>query len=186
VNPSVVIEVLTPDFNENETAIETVLRAWPQVFNHNLETVRRLTPLVRSRATYERSLRVLRQVKVRQGSDGFTKSGFMVGLGETEGEVIAAMKDLREAGCELLTLGQYLQPTRENLPVVEFIAPEQFARYAQTAGDLGFAHVASGPRVRSSYHAADFLPNLASLAVKAGQGPAQDQESNDHHHPQEH
>jgi lipoic acid synthetase len=171
LNPGVVIEVLTPDFNENETAIETVLGARPQVFNHNLETVRRLTPLVRSRATYERSLRVLRRVKVRQGSGGFTKSGLMVGLGETEAEVREAMKDLRGAGCELLTLGQYLQPTREHLPVVEFITPEQFARYAQTARDLGFVHVASGPRVRSSYQAADFSPNSA---VKAGQVPPQD------------
>jgi len=171
LNPGVVIEVLTPDFNENETAIETVLAGRPNVFNHNLETVRRLTPRVRSRATYDRSLSVLRKVKARQGDGGFTKSGLMVGLGETEAEVMEAMKDLRGAGCELLTLGQYLQPTRENLPVVEFITPEQFAHYAQTARDWGFVHVASGPRVRSSYQAGDFSPNSA---VKAGQVPAQD------------
>jgi lipoyl synthase len=171
LNPNVAIEVLTPDFNDEPTSIETVLAGRPNVFNHNLETVRRLTPRVRSRATYERSLSVLRKVKARQGDSGYAKSGLMVGLGETEAEVREAMSDLRQAGCELLTLGQYLQPKRDNLPVVEFITPEQFAHYAQAARDLGFIHVASGPRVRSSYQAADFLPNLA---VKSGQAPAQD------------
>ena len=171
LNPGIAIEVLTPDFNDAPASINTVLAGRPNVFNHNLETVRRLTPRVRSRATYERSLSMLRQVKAGQGADGFAKSGLMVGLGETEAEVLEAMQDLRGVGCELLTVGQYLQPTRENLPVAEFVAPEQFARYAQVARELGFVQVASGPRVRSSYHAADFSPNSA---LPAGQVPAQD------------
>ena len=161
LNPGIVIEVLVPDFNDREESIETVLAANPHIFNHNLETVRRLTPQVRSRATYDRSLSVLRKVKARSGDSVYTTSGMMLGLGETEAEVTVALEDLRGAGCDTLTLGQYLQPTLKHLPVVEFIPPEVFDAYGQVARRLGFVHVASGPRVRSSYHADEF--NLPSM-----------------------
>jgi lipoic acid synthetase len=156
LNPEVVIEVLTPDFNDCDESIDAVLAARPEIFNHNLETVRRLTPSVRSRATYDRSLRVLKKVKARCGSAIHTKSGLMLGLGEQEGEVLAAMRDLRGVGCDILTLGQYLQPTLRHLPVVEFISPARFDELGQRARQMGFAHVASGPMVRSSYHADEF------------------------------
>jgi len=155
-NPGVVIEVLTPDFNDRDESIETVLLARPHIFNHNLETVRRLTPGVRQRATYDRSLSVLSKVKQRGGRSVYTKSGLMLGLGETEAELFQAMTDLRRVGCDILTLGQYLQPTRNHLPVVEFVSPATFAEYKRAAEELGFTHVASGPLVRSSYHADDF------------------------------
>jgi lipoic acid synthetase len=161
LNPGIVIEVLVPDFNESDAAIESVLAANPHIFNHNLETVRRLTPSVRHRATYDRSLSVLRKVKDRRGDTIYTKSGLMLGLGEAEAEVMAALEDLRRAGCDILTLGQYLQPTLKHLPVVKFVSPEQFAVYGKRAGELGFVHVASGPMVRSSYHANEF--NLPSV-----------------------
>jgi len=160
-NPGTVIEILVPDFNDRDTSIQTVLAAKPQIFNHNLETVRRLTPSVRSRATYDRSLSVLGKVKAWCGLSLYTKSGLMLGLGETEAELLEALSDLRRAGCDILTMGQYLQPTREHLPVVEFIAPAQFERYGRIARDLGFVHVASGPLVRSSYHADEFAPHNA-------------------------
>jgi lipoyl synthase len=152
LNPDTIIEVLTPDFNDRDAALETVLSARPHIFNHNLETVRRLTPAVRSRATYDRSLSVLGKVKARGGAI-YTKSGLMLGLGETEEELFVALADLRRVGCDLLTLGQYLQPTLEHLPVVEYVSPERFAAYGARATQMGFLHAASGPRVRSSYHA---------------------------------
>lgn len=156
LNPAITIEVLVPDFLDRDESIDTVLAAHPHIFNHNLETVRRLTPAVRHRATYDRSLRVLAKVKNRRGDDIHTKSGLMLGLGETEDELLQAMEDLRRARCDILTLGQYLQPTLRHLPVVEFISPEVFARHQQTAQAMGFIHVASGPMVRSSYHADEF------------------------------
>jgi lipoic acid synthetase len=160
LNPGIAIEVLVPDFNDSDDAIETVLAANPHIFNHNLETVRRLTPSVRSRATYDRSLTVLGKVKARRGASIYTKSGMMLGLGETAEELFEAMEDLRRAGCDILTLGQYLQPTTKHLPVVEFVSPEKFAEYAERARGMGFVHVASGPMVRSSYHADEFaLPS---------------------------
>jgi lipoic acid synthetase len=158
LNPGIVIEVLVPDFNENETAIGVVLGANPHIFNHNLETVRRLTPEVRHRATYDRSLAVLKKVKKKRGSEILTKSGIMLGLGELEAEVIEAMQDLRAANCDILTLGQYLQPTLKHLPVKEFVTPVKFAEYKTRAEAMGFLHVASGPMVRSSYHADEFVP----------------------------
>ena len=158
LSPDIVIEVLTPDFLDRDAAIETVLAASPHIFNHNLETVRRLTPSVRSRATYDRSLSVLRKVKTKRGDDLYTKSGLMLGLGETEPEVLTALRDLRSAGCDLLTLGQYLQPTLRHLPVVEFVPPGRFDEFGQRAREMGFGHVASGPLVRSSYHADEFSP----------------------------
>ncbi len=155
-NPGIVIEVLTPDFLDQDEAIDMVLAAKPEIFNHNLETVRRLTPSVRSRATYDRSLSVLGKVKAWCGSGIYTKSGLMLGLGEQEAELFTAMEDLRRVGCDILTLGQYLQPTLKHLPVVEFVAPERFANYKLVAEKMGFTHVASGPMVRSSYHADEF------------------------------
>ncbi len=164
-NPGIVIEVLTPDFLDRDEAIDLVLSARPHIFNHNLETVRRLTPSVRSRATYDRSLSVLGKVKAKVGGGVYTKSGMMLGLGETEAELIASLKDLRRANCDLLTLGQYLQPTLRHLPVVEFIPPGRFAEYKALAEQMGFAHVASGPLVRSSYHADEFrIANLLPAA----------------------
>ncbi len=161
-SPGIIIEVLVPDFNERDAAIDLVLAAHPEVFNHNLETVRRLTPAVRSRATYDRSLSVLRKVQAKARSSLFTKSGLMLGLGEQEEEVIQAMRDLRAAGGAILTLGQYLQPTRNHLPVIEYLSPARFTAYARVAQELGFRHVASGPLVRSSYHADDFSPWTAA------------------------
>lgn len=156
LNPATVIEVLTPDFNDRDQSIDSVLAARPDIFNHNLETVRRLTPAVRSRATYDRSLSVLGKVKSRAGDSIYTKSGLMLGLGETEEELYQALHDLRAAGCDILTLGQYLQPTLKHLPVIEFVPPETFARHGDRARAMGFVHVASGPMVRSSYHADEF------------------------------
>jgi lipoic acid synthetase len=166
LNPGTVIEVLVPDFLEKDASLEVVLSAQPEIFNHNLETVRRLTPSVRSRATYDRSLSVLRKVKEKRGDAVFTKSGLMLGLGETDNELLTAMEDLRGARCDILTLGQYLQPTLKHLPVVEFVPPDKFAEYKVRAEAMGFVHVASGPMVRSSYHADDFsLPlGLATAA----------------------
>jgi len=157
-NPGTVIEVLVPDFLDRDASIETVLAADPEIFNHNLETVRRLTPRVRSRATYERSLSVLAKVKHKRGDSIYTKSGIMLGLGETEEELFTALDDLRGVQCDILTLGQYLQPTLKHLPVAEFISPAKFDEYGARARQMGFIHVASGPMVRSSYHADDFSP----------------------------
>jgi lipoic acid synthetase len=159
LNPGIVIEVLVPDFNESDASIETVIGAKPEIFNHNLETVRRLTPSVRHRATYDRSLAVLAKVKARCGNSIHTKSGMMLGLGEIEPEVLQAMEDLRAVDCDILTLGQYLQPTLKHLPVVEFVTPAKFAEYQERGQAMGFVHVASGPMVRSSYHADEFTPS---------------------------
>jgi len=156
LNPGIVIEVLVPDFNESDSSVENVLSANPDIFNHNLETVRRLTPGVRHRATYDRSLAVLRKVKEKRGNSIYTKSGMMLGLGEREEEVMVALEDLRRAGCDILTLGQYLQPTLKHLPVIDFVPPEQFTAFGNAARQMGFVHVASGPMVRSSYHADEF------------------------------
>ncbi|MGA1538955.1 MAG: lipoyl synthase [Chthoniobacterales bacterium] len=154
---SIIIEVLVPDFNGKDDSLRTVLEAAPHIFNHNLETVERLTPVVRSRAKYKLSLEFLRRAKELR-EDVVTKSGLMLGLGETETEIFQAMDDLREHGVEVLTMGQYLRPTPQHLPVVEYIRPEVFDLYGEIARKKGFTHVASGPLVRSSYHAADFNP----------------------------
>jgi len=154
--PGIVVEILTPDFQDRDSSIERALSSNPDVFNHNLETVRRLTPSVRSRATYDRSLGVLRKVKTWRGDSIYTKSGLMLGLGESPEEVREALVDLRGVGCDILTLGQYLRPSLKHLPVVEYIPPAQFAAYRVEARKLGFRHVASAPMVRSSYHADEF------------------------------
>jgi len=157
VDPEIIIEVLTPDFNGKEGPLQMVLDARPHVFNHNLETVERLTPLVRSRAKYRLSLDFLKRAK-ELDPNVVTKSGLMLGLGETETEIFEAMDDLREANVQVLTLGQYLRPTPNHLPVVEYIRPETFDLYREIATNKGFEYVASGPLVRSSYHAADYNP----------------------------
>lgn len=157
MDPGIAIEVLVPDFHGKDEPIQRVLNARPDIFNHNLETVERLTPVVRSRAKYRLSLAVLRRVKELDPSM-MTKSGIMLGLGETENELFEAMDDLREAGVEVLTLGQYLRPTPNHLPVVEYVNPETFQLYGEIARNKGFTFVASAPLVRSSYHAADFNP----------------------------
>ncbi len=160
MDSSIIIEVLVPDFHADDPCIQTVLDAGPDIYNHNMETVERLTPVVRSRAKYRTSLQVLRRAKElsSRGRGIVTKSGIMLGLGETELEIFQTMDDLREAGCQVLTMGQYLRPTPNHLPVVEFVTPEQFDLYGEIARKKGFEHVASGPLVRSSYHAADFHP----------------------------
>jgi lipoyl synthase len=151
-NENVTLEVLIPDFRGNIEALESLIYAKPEVINHNIETVPRLYPAVRPMALYTRSLELLKHVKNTDG-DIFTKSGIMVGLGEMEGEVVQVLEDLRSAACDFLTIGQYLAPSRQHLPVVEYIHPDIFDRYKETALRLGFKHVASGPLVRSSYHA---------------------------------
>lgn len=162
MDSTITIEILTPDFNGKEASLQTVVDARPHIFNHNLETVARLTPLVRSRAKYQLSLDFLKRARELAALAGWkmsTKSGLMLGLGETEEEIFQAMDDLREADVTVLTLGQYLRPTPQHLPVVEYIRPETFDLYGEIARRKGFAFVASGPLVRSSYHAADFNPS---------------------------
>lgn len=155
-SPGTAVEVLVSDFAGDERAIDTVVDARPDVFNHNVETVPRLYPSVRPGADYGRSLGVLARARART-SDMPVKSGMMLGLGETHEEVVDVMRDLREAGCELLTLGQYLRPSPRHLPVAEFVEPAEFAALAREARRLGFAGVASAPFVRSSYHAAELV-----------------------------
>lgn len=150
--PGVTVEVLVPDFMGNEEAIRTVVEAKPDVINHNVETVPRLYSRVRSKADYIRSLNLLKKVKELDPLI-LTKSGIMVGLGETEEEVIEVMKDLRDIDCDMMTIGQYLRPSHKHIEVAEYVTPEQFKRYEEIGYKLGFKHVASGPLVRSSYHA---------------------------------
>ena len=151
-----VVEVLIPDFRGSFAALETVVKAKPEVLNHNIETVPRLYPEVRPAAIYERSLELLSRVKSIDGSM-LTKSGIMVGLGEKEEEVIRVFNDLRSAGCDFLTIGQYLAPSAGHYPVAEYISPEIFKMYKEKALSLGFSFVASAPLVRSSYNAAEML-----------------------------
>jgi len=157
VSAKTMLEVLIPDFQGNLDQLLTVIEAEPEVIAHNIETVRRLTHPVRDpRAGYDQSLDVLRAIK-RIDPDRYTKSSIMVGLGETEDEVVQTMRDLREAGCDFLTVGQYLRPTPRHLKLVEYVTPEQFERYREIGEALGFAYVASGPLVRSSYKAGEFF-----------------------------
>lgn len=150
MNPHTTLETLIPDFQGHTELIRLITDEHPDIISHNLETVRRLTPVVRSVATYERSLNVIRAI-AESGSTA--KSGIMVGLGETPEEVEQAMDDLLKCGCRILTIGQYLQPSRKHYPVAAYITPEQFKKYKQTGEQKGFSIVESGPLVRSSYHA---------------------------------
>lgn len=162
-NPGIIIEVLVPDFNDRDWALQMCMDARPHIFNHNIETVERLTPLVRSRAKYWRSLAVLKKAGEMVNGKVSVKSGIMLGLGETHEEILKAMDDLLDHNVTVLTMGQYLRPTPRHLPVVEYLKPEYFDELKQIALDKGFRHVASGPLVRSSYHAADFRPELDVL-----------------------
>ena len=151
LNPNTTLETLIPDFQGNTINIDRIVAVAPEVVSHNMETVKRLTREVRIQAKYERSLEVLRYLK--QEGIRRTKSGIMLGLGETEEEVLQTLHDLRGASVDIVTLGQYLQPSKKHLPVQEFITPETFKKYETFAKDLGFRHVESGPLVRSSYKA---------------------------------
>ncbi|MHC4441882.1 MAG: lipoyl synthase [Planctomycetota bacterium] len=157
--PNVTIEVLPADFQAKPQCIATVCHAKPDVFNHNLETVQRLTPTIRPQADYKRSLEVLRLVKEFK-PEIYTKSGIMVGLGETTEEIHQAMTDLRKVDCQIITVGQYLQPTPENAPIERFYTPDEFKALAKKAKKLGFISVAAAPFVRSSYNAAQVLKSL--------------------------
>jgi lipoic acid synthetase len=154
LNPTTTIEVLIPDFDGRSELIAMVAAERPDIISHNLETVERLTPLVRSRAKYRTSLEVIATI----GKLGVvSKSGLMVGLGESYEEIVQSMKDLRAAGCEILTIGQYLQPTRKHLEVAEYLHPDQFTAFREAGLSLGFHVVESAPLVRSSYHAEKHL-----------------------------
>ncbi len=150
MNPGITQEVLIPDFNGLRHLLQRIIDASPEVISHNLETVRRITPIIRSRAKYDLSLDVLKFIA---NNNVVAKTGMMLGLGEKEDEVIETMKDAFNAGVKVFTLGQYLQPSKDHLPVVEYITPEQFAKYEKIGIELGFKYVESGPMVRSSYHA---------------------------------
>ena len=159
--PECKVEVLTPDFEGNFESLATVVNAGPQTFNHNIETVRRIFPRVRAKGNYDLSLKVLRNVKQISGSM-VTKSGIMVGLGETMDEITQTMKDLRDSDVDLLTVGQYLRPSEKHAPISKWYTPDEFKNIEVSGLELGFKHVASGPLVRSSYHA-DEQHEAASL-----------------------
>ncbi|MFO7765669.1 MAG: lipoyl synthase [Pelovirga sp.] len=150
--PACTIELLIPDLQGNDQALALILREQPQILGHNLETVPRLYPRVRPEADYQRSLRLLDQVQ-HVAPTVVTKSGLMLGMGEEKTEVVKALHDLREHGCRILTLGQYLAPTRHHHPVARYVTPDEFTAYAKTGQAIGFDHVEAGPLVRSSYHA---------------------------------
>jgi len=155
------VEVLTPDFQGRRDCIERVLQAHPDVLNHNVETVPRLYPLVRPQADYRRSLDFIRQVADWTHTCVVAKSGLMVGLGETRDEILQAFRDLRDAGAQAITVGQYLRPSPEHLPVQRFVTPDEFNSYREAAEAMGFAAVAAGPFVRSSYHAGALLGEIS-------------------------
>ncbi len=160
-NPDTKVEVLIPDFQGSDEDLEIVVMAAPHVLNHNLETVPRLYPDVRPEADYRQSLDLIRKAR-EMDPELATKSGIMLGLGETDDEVTRVLKDLREAGCRLLTLGQYLAPSENHHPVVAYVSPESFQRWEKTALEMGFTGVASGPFVRSSFHAGEMFEKMES------------------------
>ena len=163
--PSAKVEVLIPDFQGNAGALQVVLEAHPDVLNHNIETVPRLYTIVRPQAKYERSLQLMSRVqKYEPGLP--IKSGMMLGLGESSEEIRSTLKDLIDAGCRILTLGQYLQPSKAHLPVERFVTPEEFEQWRQIAIETGFSEVASGPFVRSSYHARELYQAVGPLILK--------------------
>ena len=153
-SPNTAIEVLIPDFQGDRDALHQVVQARPKVINHNIETIKRLYPEVRPMANYNRTLELIKRVK-EMDSNIYSKSGFMVGLGETQEEVFDLLLDLRKYGCDIVTIGQYLAPSKKHHPVIEYITPEIFALYKKRAEEMGFQYVASSPLVRSSYHAGE-------------------------------
>jgi len=161
--PNTIVEPLIPDFNYDSDSIKKIIESEPEVVSHNIETVRRLSPKVRdSRATYEQSLSVLRKIK-EINPKIYTKSSFMVGHGETKEEVIQTASDLKSANVDVITAGQYLQPSLNHLPVFEYVHPEKFASYQKIFEEMGFLHVVVGPFVRSSFQAADFIEKIKSV-----------------------
>jgi lipoic acid synthetase len=160
LNPKINIEVLIPDFKGDLRSLKTVLKECPEILNHNIETISRLYPKVRPLADYKRSLNLLERSK-EDCSHIPTKSGFMLGLGETQEEVLELLRDLREVECDFLTIGQYLQPRQDRLPVVRFIPPEEFEEYKRIGEKMGFRAVASGPFVRSSFHASEMFETIS-------------------------
>jgi len=160
-NADTIVEVLTPDFKAKRHLIEIVCKAHPEIYNHNIETIERLHTIVRPQAKYARTLKVLELVKEIDPTI-YTKSGMMLGLGETKDEVVKTLQDLRSVGVDAVTIGQYLRPTMRHLPVAEYIHPDQFKEYETIGEELGFAFVASGPFIRSSYNAIDFSKKVMS------------------------
>ncbi|MCW5940688.1 MAG: lipoyl synthase [Fimbriimonadaceae bacterium] len=165
-NPLTIVEVLTPDFQGRRHLIKTVTDAHPEIFNHNIETIERLHTIVRPQARYARTLKVLETVKELDPTI-HTKSGMMLGLGETQDEVVATLRALREVGVDAVTIGQYLRPTMKHLPVSEYVTPEAFAEYERIGNELGFAFVASGPFIRSSYNAIEFSKKVMAERLAA-------------------
>ncbi len=165
-NPHTIVEVLTPDFQGKRHLVKTVTDAHPEIFNHNIETIERLHTVVRPQARYERTMRVLQMVKELDPTI-YTKSGLMLGLGETRDEVVKTLQDLRSIGVDAVTIGQYLRPTMKHLPVVEYIHPDEFAEYETIGAELGFAFVASGPFIRSSYNAIEFSKKVMAERLAA-------------------
>jgi lipoic acid synthetase len=153
----VTIEVLTSDFEGHEAALDIILAAQPEIFNHNIETVRAMTPRVRNKATYDRTLAVLKYVKDKGHPELLVKSGLMVGLGETEEQVFETIRDLKAIGCDIITMGQYLQPNRNKLLVKAFVTPEQFKKYEEYGYSLGIKNMYCGPFIRSSYNASEVM-----------------------------
>jgi lipoic acid synthetase len=163
--PGCRVEVLIPDFQGSQEAIRTVVEARPEVLNHNIESVPRLYRVVRSGARYERSLQLLHYSKKLNPGGGLTKSGVMVGLGEETAELLQVFRDLAAAGCDILTIGQYLRPSRDHLPMARLYTPREFAELKTEALKMGFRHVESGPLVRSSYHAHEQAASTGMTAV---------------------
>jgi len=166
-NPGTTVEVLIPDFQGSHQALEIVVNGFPEVINHNVETVPRLYPAVRPGADYQRSINLLQTVKSMNGRI-LTKSGLMLGLGEQYREVVAVLDDLRTAGCDALTIGQYLPPSPEHHPVIRYVTPPEFAGYRSLGEEMGFGYIASGPFVRSSYRAAKMLNALSQKTLSRG------------------
>lgn len=165
VNAGVTVEVLTSDFEGKREALQEVIEAAPEIFNHNIETVRSLTPRVRHKATYERSLFVLKYVKEVAGEKILVKSGLMLGLGESCDEVKETLRDLQAAGVDIVTMGHYLQPSRQKLRVKAFISPEEFDAYADYGRTIGLKHIYAGPFVRSSYNAGDLFESIKKKKI---------------------
>lgn len=170
-NPNTIVEVLTPDFKAKRWCIKNVTDAHPEIYNHNIETIERLHTVVRPQAKYDRSLQVLRVVKELDPTI-YTKSGIMLGLGETKDEVVKTLRDLRAAGVDAVTIGQYLRPTMRHLPVSEYIHPDEFKEYEGIGEELGFAFVASAPFVRSSYNAIEFSKKVMAERLSRSAEPS--------------